>query len=178
MHAEMTSTAKRPFEWQTQPLASAVVYRLVDEFCVRSAAARQLAERMLRETGTRFTDWVDFVAPPTDEVDRDTLVGAGYHLQRAGRHTSGRASRRHVSNDPARWARLELGSESQVCHRPSHHQWNQRRGGGRCAVWRAADGAGRPGNGRRVVDRRAAWPVGIYTARRLGGGSERGAASR
>ena len=78
MHAEMTSTAKRPFEWQTQPLASAVVHRLVHGFCVRSAAARQLAERMLRETGTRFTDWVDFVAPPTDEVDRDTLVGAGF----------------------------------------------------------------------------------------------------
>ena len=78
MHAEMTSTAKRPFEWQTQPLASAVVHRLVHEFCVRSAAARQLAERMLRETGTRFTDWVDFVAPPTDEVDRDILVGAGF----------------------------------------------------------------------------------------------------
>jgi hypothetical protein len=78
MHAEMKSTAKRPFEWQTQPLAMAVVHRLVDEFCARSAAARQLGERMLRETGTRFTDWVDFVAPPPDEVDRDVVVGAGF----------------------------------------------------------------------------------------------------
>jgi len=78
MHAEMKSTAERLFEWQRQPRAGAIVHRLVAEFCVKSAAARQLGERMLRETGTRLIDWVDFVAPPRDGVDRKALVEAGF----------------------------------------------------------------------------------------------------
>ena len=33
---------------------------------------------MLRETGTRFVDWVDFIAPPRQAVDRGALLEAGF----------------------------------------------------------------------------------------------------
>jgi hypothetical protein len=72
------STPEESFEWERQPRAHALVQKLVAEFCAKSAAARQLGERMLRETGTRFIDWVDFVAPPRQALDRDALVEAGF----------------------------------------------------------------------------------------------------
>jgi len=74
----MESTLKQSFEWQRQPRAQALVDELVAEFCTKSAAARQLGERMLRETGTRFIDWVDFVAPPRQALHRGALVEAGF----------------------------------------------------------------------------------------------------
>ena len=78
MHAEMMSTAEQSFEWQMQPRAEELVHGLVAEFCMKSAAVRQLGERMLRETGTRFVDWVDFVAPPPGALDRGALMEAGF----------------------------------------------------------------------------------------------------
>jgi hypothetical protein len=78
MHIEITT--ERSFEWQTQPKAAAIVQRLVREFSARSIAARQLCERMRRETGTRLADWVDFLAPPHDTVDLDELIEAGFAL--------------------------------------------------------------------------------------------------
>jgi hypothetical protein len=72
------STPEQSFEWQRQPRAQALVQELVAAFCVKSAAARRLGERMLHETGTRFVDWVDFVAPPRQELFCDALVEAGF----------------------------------------------------------------------------------------------------
>src|SRR6185437_13998029 len=70
-------------EWQRQPRAQTVAHELVTKFCANSAAARQFAQRMLRETGTRFIDWVDFVAPPREALDRGALVEAGFTLNDA-----------------------------------------------------------------------------------------------
>jgi hypothetical protein len=74
----MDRTPSQSIEWQRQPRAQTVAHELVAEFCANSAAARQLAQRMLRETGTRFIDWVDFVAPPRQALDRGALVEAGF----------------------------------------------------------------------------------------------------
>src|SRR5262245_21002102 len=78
MQAEMKSTEEQSFEWQRQPRAQALVHELVAEFCGKSSASRQLGERMLRETGTRFVDWVDFIAPPRQALDRGALLEAGF----------------------------------------------------------------------------------------------------
>jgi hypothetical protein len=74
------SAPEESFEWRRQPQAHALLHELVAQFCAKSAAARQLGERMLRETGTRFIDWVDFVAPPRQALDRRALVETGFTI--------------------------------------------------------------------------------------------------
>jgi hypothetical protein len=76
----MQSLREQIFEWQRQPRAQALVHELAAEFCAKLTAARQLRERMLRETGTRFVDWIDFVGPLREELDHGALVGAGFSL--------------------------------------------------------------------------------------------------
>jgi hypothetical protein len=68
------------FEWVRQPAAAAIVEKLLAEFLDRSLAGRQLRERMLHETGTRLADWVDFLAPPLDAMDRGELMAAGFEF--------------------------------------------------------------------------------------------------
>lgn len=66
------------FHWECQPTAAAIVQQLVDNFCARSPAALRMKEKLLRETGTRLTDWVDHIALRGDEVDRAALADAGF----------------------------------------------------------------------------------------------------
>lgn len=72
------NTADTAFHWECQPAAANVVAHLVDEFCDRSPTALRLKEKLLRETGTRFVDWVDHLALNEEEVDRGALVDAGF----------------------------------------------------------------------------------------------------
>ena len=78
MTAELKTGPDSAFQWECQPAAAAIVGSLVDEFCQRSPAARQLQERMLRETGTRLFDWVDSIAVRGDQIDRAALTDAGF----------------------------------------------------------------------------------------------------
>src|SRR5918996_135637 len=78
MQACVKSMEELGFEWQRQPRTEKLVRGLVAEFCAKSAAARQLGQRMLRETGTRFVDWVDFLTPSPEALDREALVAVGF----------------------------------------------------------------------------------------------------
>jgi hypothetical protein len=49
------------FTWERQPNAQTFVRLYVDQFLDSCPAARKLADRMQRETGTRFVDWVDYI---------------------------------------------------------------------------------------------------------------------
>jgi hypothetical protein len=81
MSADTKESPKREFDWQCQPTAAAVVDGLVARFLERSQAGRQFAERLLRDTGTRLVDWLDFIAPGEDGVDRDELIATGFVVQ-------------------------------------------------------------------------------------------------
>jgi hypothetical protein len=74
----MKSMEELGFEWQVQPRAEKLVHGLVAKSCAKSRVARRLGQRMLRETGTRFVDWIDFLAPPPEALDRETLIAAGF----------------------------------------------------------------------------------------------------
>ena len=50
------------FDWTPQPLAAAVVADLLEAFLGDCSAARELAERLSAETGTRLVDWIDHIA--------------------------------------------------------------------------------------------------------------------
>jgi hypothetical protein len=55
------SEALSQFTWERQPNAQTFVRMYVDQFLDNCPAARKLADRMERETGTRFVDWVDYI---------------------------------------------------------------------------------------------------------------------
>ena len=79
MSTKTKTSPEAEFHWECQPAAAAVVHELVDDFCERSPAALRLRERLLRETGTRFFDWVDHISLG-DEADRAAIAGAGFEF--------------------------------------------------------------------------------------------------
>jgi len=68
-------SALAEFDWQTQDQAAVLLDRNLSAIVPRFPAAAQLAERMLRETGTRFVDWIDHLAVPADELQTWRSVG-------------------------------------------------------------------------------------------------------
>lgn len=69
----------KQWNWQPQPAAWALLNELVGVFLSRNPFAARLAERMKRETGTRFVDWVDHLVAP-----EATLGGLSAKLASAG----------------------------------------------------------------------------------------------
>lgn len=53
------------FEWQPRPRAAAAVHALVEEFLGEHALARDFAQRLRTETGTRLGDWIDHLGVST-----------------------------------------------------------------------------------------------------------------
>lgn len=77
----MQAIATNPLEayqWERQPQAEALVRELVAEFLGRNTFAAELARRMKDETGTRFYDWVDYIALPAADARVARLKAAGY----------------------------------------------------------------------------------------------------
>jgi hypothetical protein len=63
----MTTTdldALRACQWTRQPQAAQLVAALTEELLAHCPPAATLAQRMLDHTGTRFADWIDFIALP------------------------------------------------------------------------------------------------------------------
>jgi hypothetical protein len=77
----MTLQADNPleaFQWKPQPEAYAFIRSSADAFLNRFPAAAALADRMQRETGTRFHDWIDTIVFPASDAIRTTLETVGY----------------------------------------------------------------------------------------------------
>jgi hypothetical protein len=66
------------FEWQRQAEASSLLHGWTASFLAAIPEAATLAERMLRETGTRFFDWIDTIVVEDSESARRDLRGAGF----------------------------------------------------------------------------------------------------
>ena len=66
----MTLQAINPleaFQWKPQPQAYSFIRSSADAFLRSCPPAADLAERMRRETGTRFHDWIDTIIFPTSD---------------------------------------------------------------------------------------------------------------
>lgn len=66
------------FNWEPQPGAQALVGELVDNFLDHCVHARNLADRMRSDTGTRFGDWIDHLQVPRTEDLRVRLADVGF----------------------------------------------------------------------------------------------------
>jgi len=73
----VTAIASETHNWQPQPEARAFIDSLAERFLYACPRARDLADRMAAETGTRFADWVDHIETP-DAADRDTAERLGF----------------------------------------------------------------------------------------------------
>lgn len=73
-----TPLARYDFAWQLHPEAEALVDRLVQEAHAACPFAALLAERMTRETSTRFVDWLDHLAVPDRAGVLQEIAAVGY----------------------------------------------------------------------------------------------------
>jgi len=67
------------FLWEPQPKAAQLVGKLVDEQCRAFPPAKNLADRLHQETGTRLVDWLDHLMCPESDELREQLKAAGFH---------------------------------------------------------------------------------------------------
>src|SRR5687767_10117952 len=72
------------FRWEPQPEVERFYARIVGDFLGRCPEAARLAERMLRETGTRFHDWIDYVVLPGDAASSEEVMRLGFARAPAG----------------------------------------------------------------------------------------------
>jgi hypothetical protein len=73
MDAKLIETLQE-YQWETQPAAARLVQELAEDFCGNLSAVRVFADRLLNETGTRLSDWIDHFSVPraSDLVSRLT----------------------------------------------------------------------------------------------------------
>lgn len=71
-------SALEAFTWKTQPAAERLLRRIVDDFLGRSPSAARLADAMRSQTGTRFFDWIDHIAPASSQTLEQELREAGF----------------------------------------------------------------------------------------------------
>jgi hypothetical protein len=66
------------FVFQPEPVASELVGRALEEFCVRSASASALGRRLRDEAGVRLSDGVELMSFQADAELRRRLASAGF----------------------------------------------------------------------------------------------------
>ena len=73
------------FHWQPQPQAQKLINELLADFLARNSHAADLASKMTSLTGTRFQDWVDYIAVPATPALKARLKEVGFsHRPQAG----------------------------------------------------------------------------------------------
>jgi hypothetical protein len=75
LHTDNPLTA---FQWTQQPAAGLLVRELAEQLLDALPKVRELSERMQRETGTRFTDWIDHIAVASSQQMHQRLADAGF----------------------------------------------------------------------------------------------------
>lgn len=66
------------FHWETHPDAEAWLRFVVAGYLEKAPFARALAERMERETATRFFDWIDHIRLPHEKAGAELLFNLGF----------------------------------------------------------------------------------------------------
>ncbi len=69
--------AEGKFEWGLYPRLEEFVKEQVSSFLTKNEFARDLSTRMLEETSTRFTDWIDHIAIPATAASAAKLSSIG-----------------------------------------------------------------------------------------------------
>ncbi|MDE1804409.1 MAG: hypothetical protein KGH59_01335 [Candidatus Micrarchaeota archaeon] len=71
------------FDWELHPDLEKFVVGEVNSFLSKNAFAKQLSDRMLSETSTRFIDWVDHIIIPESRAGYDSLERIGLREEKS-----------------------------------------------------------------------------------------------
>jgi hypothetical protein len=85
----------REFDWSLCPAAADFAQKVVASFLERHRFAKDLAGRMLAETSTRFSDWIDHAVLPAADFNAQDLQALGYAESRIPQTPDGERSFRH-----------------------------------------------------------------------------------
>lgn len=72
------------FQWQCQPKAEQVIFRILEESIQANSAIAELQHDLLKHTSTRLFDWLDHVIIGYDPLAEFELEEAGYVAETAG----------------------------------------------------------------------------------------------
>lgn len=75
---ETETSPAQHFHWEPQPAAQTLIKELVADFLERCPRVKELADRMLHETATRFIDWIDHIQAPRTLELRERLLEVGF----------------------------------------------------------------------------------------------------
>jgi hypothetical protein len=78
----MSSSPLESFHWSVHPEASSFIGRLVAEVLAECPEAARFAQRLHRETGTRFTDWIDHIRLNRNDPRVSQLEKFRYRVER------------------------------------------------------------------------------------------------
>lgn len=100
------------FQWRPEPQAARFVSDLVRDFRADLDFVNRLANRLLRETGTRLADWVDHFVLPRSSKNVDCLQTSGYTDSPGGvwRHHRGLFPVIRLTDAPDRHIALKVDS--------------------------------------------------------------------
>jgi hypothetical protein len=69
------------FQWTPQPVAFSFIRTLASDFLAACPEAAAFADRMQKETGTRFIDWIDHFRLNRGDTRAARLMDAGYRME-------------------------------------------------------------------------------------------------
>jgi hypothetical protein len=85
----------REFDWGLCPAAADFAQTLVADFLEHHRFAKGLAGRMLKETSTRFSDWIDHAVLPAADFSARDLEALGFEEDETPKTPDGERSFRH-----------------------------------------------------------------------------------
>jgi hypothetical protein len=97
--ADFLTPAPEGYKWPRCADADSYVEQLLGEFLKEHAFARHLSERMLGETSSHFSAWVDHLRLPARRVDLQRLVDLGFVLDKRGERPAGSTAYWHPYAD-------------------------------------------------------------------------------
>ncbi|MHA2142927.1 MAG: hypothetical protein ACXADC_15740 [Candidatus Thorarchaeota archaeon] len=68
-----TQDDSRSYDWKIHPQAEAFLELRISDFLKQNRAAREISDMMLKETSTRFFDWVDHIVIPNETINVESL---------------------------------------------------------------------------------------------------------
>ena len=69
--------SEKDFDWELHPDLERFVLSQVERFLNSNSFAKQLSDKMLLQTSTKFVDWIDYISLSDSAVDLDKLKGLG-----------------------------------------------------------------------------------------------------
>ncbi|MHA1926200.1 MAG: hypothetical protein ACXABV_03850 [Candidatus Thorarchaeota archaeon] len=79
----------RRYDWKIHPQSESFLELRVSDFLKQNRAAREISDRMLTETSTRFFDWIDHIVIPSETVEEESLKDLNFEEVKRIRKTRG-----------------------------------------------------------------------------------------